>query len=253
MSTSLDPRLTFDTFVVGPANSLAVAAGRRVAHAPGASYNPLFIHGGSGLGKTHLLLAIGHEARRLAGVDVAYHADSRPSAAIPAGVLLLDDAQLLGEAPATQGELVRVWDEQVAAGGQLVLASDRLPYEIPGLDPRLLSRMTGGLIATLTAPDHRTRVEIVRRTASARGVQVSLAVQQVLARVAFTNVRELQGAVTRILAVQEMAGREVAAEDVSELLNGTAHARRAPDWMRNREKVLWEWPYAHDWIEESLD
>jgi chromosomal replication initiator protein len=253
MSASLDARFTFETFVVGPANSLAVAAGRRVAGAPGASYNPLFIHGGSGLGKTHLLVAIGHEARRLAGVDVVYHADSRPSAALPAGVLLLDDAQLLAGAPAPQAELVRIWDEQVAAGGQLVLASDRLPHEIAGLDPRLLSRMTSGLIVDLTTPDHATRVEIARHAAGARGAQLSPAVQQVLARVAFTNVRELQGAVTRILAVQELEGRDVAAEDVSDVLSATADARRAPDWMRNREKVLWEWPYAHDWIEESLD
>jgi chromosomal replication initiator protein len=253
MATSLDARFTFDTLVVGPANSLAVAAGRRVAEAPGEAYNPLFIHGGSGLGKTHLLTAIGHEARRLAGVDVVYLTPERPFESAARGVVLLDDAQLLGGERETQEELVREWDAHVAAGGQLVLASDRPPHEIYGLDSRLLGRLAAGLIVDLAPPDHGTRVEIARRTAIARGATLSPAVHQVLARIAFTNVRELQGAVTRLMAVQELEGRDVPAEDVGDLLGATTRARRSPDWLRSREKVLWEWPYAQDWLEESLD
>lgn len=270
MDRSLDPRFTFDSFVVGPANQLAVGAARRVAEAPGSEYNPLFIQGASGLGKTHLLVAIGHDVGARGSVPAVYRTAERFVEDIAGalgtgdwsavrgrlpdgGVLLIDDAQLLGGRREAQEGLVVAFDEHVDAGGQLVLAANRPPYEIAGLDERLVSRLAGGLIVDLTAPDHATRVEIARRVASERGVTLSPAVHQVLARVAFTNVRELQGAVTRLLAVQELERRDVAAEEVGELLGATAEARRAPPWMLSREKVLWEWPYAQDWIEESLD
>jgi chromosomal replication initiator protein len=255
--TALDPRLTFDSFVVGPANSLAVAAARRVAEAPGSAYNPLFVHGGSGLGKTHLLTAIGHEALRRGAGPVVYRAAERLGGevanALQGGVVLLDDAQALGARAEAQEELIQAWDSHLAAGGQLVLASDRPPYEIGGLDKRLLSRLAGGLTVDLATPDHEARVEIVRRTATARGVSLSPAVHQVLARVAFTNVRELQGAVTRLIAVQELEGRDVGADEVGDLLGVAPAARRATHWMLSREKVLWEWPDPQDWLEESLD
>lgn len=270
MGPSLDARFTFETFVAGPANSLAVGAARRVAEAPGSAYNPLFIHGGSGLGKTHLLAAIGHEVAKSDSVPVVYRTAerfvddvARVAAAggagasrgrLPAGgLLLLDDAQALGARRDGQEALVEAWDEHLGGGGQVVLAGNRPPHEITGLDERLVSRLAAGLIVELASPDHDTRVEIARRMASERGVTLSRAVQQVLARVAFSNVRELQGAVTRLSAVQELEHRDVAAEEVGDLLGPTADARRSPPWMLNREKVLWEWPYAQDWLEESLD
>jgi chromosomal replication initiator protein len=270
MDLPLDARFTFDTFVAGPANRLAVGAARRVAEAPGSAYNPLFIHGASGLGKTHLLAAIGHEVATSGAVPVVYRTAERfvddiaraaatagPGSArrpLPVGgLLLLDDAQLLGGRREAQEALIMVWDEHVGDGGQVVLASNRPPREISGLDERLVSRLAAGLIVELAPPDHDTRVEIARRIASERGVTLSSAVHQVLARVAFSNVRELQGAVTRLSAVQELERRDVDAEEVGDLLGPTAEARRSPPWMLNREKVLWEWPYAQDWLEESLD
>lgn len=269
MDLPLDARFTFETFVVGPANRLAVGAARRVAEAPGSAYNPLFIHGPSGLGKTHLLAAIGREVGTSDAVPVVYRTAerfvddvARAAAAGPGssrralpgdGLLLLDDAQLLGGRREAQEALVMVWDEHVGDGGQVVLASSRPPHEISGLDERLVSRLLAGLIVELAPPDHDTRVEIARRIASARGVTLSPAVHEVLARVAFSNVRELQGAVTRLSAVQELERRDVDPEEVGDLLSPTAEARQSPPWMLNREKVLWEWPYAHDWLEESLD
>jgi chromosomal replication initiator protein len=257
MTASLDPRLTFDSFVVGPANSLAVAAARHVAEAPGSAYNPLLVQGGSGLGKTHLLTAIGHEALRRGAGPVVYRGAERLgdewASAPRGGVLLLDDAQVLGARSEAQEGLIHAWDELLAAGGQLVLASDRPLHEIAGLDERLLSRLAGGLIVHLATPDYTARLEIARRTATARGVSLSPAVHQVLARGAFTNVRELQGAVTRLIAVQELEGRDVGAEEVGDLLGLAPVARRATHWMMSPEKVLWEWPDPQDWLEESLD
>lgn len=244
MAYDLDPRFTFDAFVVGPANRLAAAAARRVAEAPGTTYNPLFIYSGSGLGKTHLLTAIGHEVARLHGVHVMYETAEQLMGEIsraveagerdalrgrlhPGGLVLLDDIQFLAGQRQVQEELIRAWDEHVARGGQVVLTSDRPPQDIDALDERLVSRLSGGLILDMAAPDYETRVAIARRKADERGQSLSGEVYQVLARVAFTNVRELQGALNRLLAVQELEGRPVTADEVAGLLG--AAGQRAVD------------------------
>lgn len=241
----LDPRFTFDSFVVGPANRLAVAAARRVADSPGASYNPLFIYSSSGLGKTHLLGAIGRQVKRLHSMDVVYetleHLMEEIEAAVvagesdvfrsrlgDAGLLLLDDVQFLAGQLQTQEELILAWDALSTGSGQVVLTSDRPPQDIDGLDDRLLTRLSGGLIVDMGAPDYETRIAIARRKSDERGQRLDPDVYEALARVAFTNVRELQGALNRLIAVQELEGRVVTAEEVSELL-GVAFSGRGAD------------------------
>jgi chromosomal replication initiator protein len=235
-SLELDPRATFDSYIVGTANRLAAAAARRVADAPGAAYNPLFLYSESGLGKTHLIMAVGNHIRRVhpdltVVYDTLEHLMEGVMEAIQAGerdafrarlrgasVLLLDDVQFLAGRRGAQEELLRSWDSLTARGGQVVLASDRPPAEIDGLDQRLLSRFSGGLMADLSVPDYETRVAIVRQKAEERGHILSTGVAEALARGAFGNVRELQGALNRIIAIQELDRRPVSAEEVMQLL-----------------------------------
>jgi chromosomal replication initiator protein len=236
MSFELDPRFTFESFVVGASNRLAAAAARRAAESPGTSYNPLVIYSGSGLGKTHLLNSVAHLAISVQPeLNVRYEPIEqlvdRVTAAISGGgldgfreeylavdLLLLDDIQFLAGKGRTQEELLRVWDEMARSGAQVVLASDRPPQEIDGLDARLLSRLSGGLIVDLAAPELETRVEIVRRKAQERGVELGREVAEAIARVSRESVRELQGGLNRILALQEAESRPVAAHEVGPLL-----------------------------------
>lgn len=243
MPVDLDPRFTFDAFVVGPANRLAVAASRRVADAPGTTYNPLFIYSASGLGKTHLLSAIGHKAANLHDTDVVFETleglmeqisvameagepDAFRGRLRGAGVLLLDDVQFAAGHRQTQEELIRAWDALSSRGAQVVLTSDRPPQEIDGLDDRLLSRLSGGLIVDMSAPDYETRVAIARRKAEERGQSLSREVCRAVGRIAFTNVRELQGALNRLIAVQDLEDRTVAPEEVVQLLGVAADRGR---------------------------
>ena len=206
MPLDLDPRFTFEAYVVGPGNRLAVAAARRVAETPGASYNPLFIYSGSGLGKTHLLSAIGQHAQRVHGVPLAYetleHLMERLSSAVAEGaldavraelrdaeLLLLDDVQFLAGHRQAQEELLRMWDALTASGAQVVLTSDRPPQEIDTLDERLLSRLSGGLIVDVSPPDYETRIAIARRKAEERGGPLAPDVLQAVARI--RDVRDL--------------------------------------------------------------
>ena len=154
MALELDPRFTFEAFVVGPGNRLAVAAARRVSDTPGTTYNPLFMYSGSGLGKTHLLGAIGSQVQRVHDADVVYetleHLMEQVSEAVgageledtrrrlrAAGILLIDDVQFLAGQRQIQEELLRAWDALAGRGAQVVLSSDRPPHEIDGLDDRL--------------------------------------------------------------------------------------------------------------------
>ena len=243
MPFDLDPRFTFDAFVVGPANRLAVAAAKRVADTPGATYNPLFIYSPSGLGKTHLLTAIGHQAHTLHDTPVHFETAERlmeqMSAAVEAGerdafrdrlqdagILLLDDVQFVAGHRQTQEELIRAWNALSSRGAQVVLSSDRPPQEIDGLDDRLLSRLSGGLIVDMGAPDFETRVAIARRKAEERGQSLSAEVCRAVGRIAFTNVRELQGALNRLIAVQELEGRTVEPDEVVGLLGVAAERGR---------------------------
>ena len=236
MTTALNPKFTFDTFVVGAANRLAVTAARTVAESPGSAYNPLFIYSGSGLGKTHLLMAIGANAKRLApSLNVEYLTLDEYveafHAAIAAGqgdafrrrfqtvdVLLIDDVQFLTNRREMQAELLRLSEALQTAGRQIVLTSDRTPAEIADLDERLISRFSGGLVVDIGAPDYETRVAILRRKAEERGAEFQPGVLETVAAADFANVRELMGVLNRLVAYQAVNEAPLNAEAAKALL-----------------------------------
>ncbi len=230
--TDLDPRFTFDSFIVGPANRLASAAARRVADAPGTSYNPLFIYSSSGLGKSHILNAIAHYAARVhPGFGVVYVTVesflNELTSAIQAGaekelreryeelhILLLDDVQFFTGQNEAQEILLRLLDGMNKSGGQVVLASDRPPAEINALDERLLTRFSGGLIVDIAVPEYETKVAILRKKAEERDQTFQTGVAEALAKYGFSSVRALGGALNKILAIQELEERQVEANEV---------------------------------------
>ncbi len=242
MSGPIDGNYRFDTFVVGSSNRLAVSAARAVADAPGSAYNPLFVYGGSGLGKTHLVAAIAHQAR-VANPDLRVEFTSGEEVAehlhrvIASGqgqlfvehyqqveLLILDDVQFLTGQRETQSELLRLFNIMQGAGRQLVLTSDRQPSEIPDVDQRLLSRLIGGLVVDVGAPDYEMRLAILRNVAGARGVEFADGVLNEVARLAFGNVRELKGALNKLSAFQQLEGTPVAPPDVRAVLGERASA-----------------------------
>ena len=245
--TDLDARLTFDSFVVGPANRLATAAAKRAAESPGTSYNPLFVYSASGLGKTHILVAIAHQANKSDRVGaVQYmgleHYLEELAVALESGdsdafkdrytelaILLLDDVQFLTGQREAQEMLLRMLDDLSAAGGQIVLASDRPPADINGLDARLLSRFSGGLIVDIGPPQYEMRVAIIRKKAEERGQSLQSGVAEALARHPFKNVRELGGALNKVFATQDLEEREVTAEEIAETMGESDVSESAPE------------------------
>ena len=242
----VDPRSTFDTFVVGPANRLAAAAARRAADSPGSSYNPLFLYSASGLGKSHILAAVANHARkshqenRVVYQTLEGYLDELTTA-LEAGdqegmreryrdldVLLLDDVQFLTGQPQAQELLLRTLDSLTAQGSQVILASDRPPAEINGLDARLLSRFSGGLIVDISPPDYETRVAILRRKVEERNGRLRAGVAETMARHPFRNVRELQGALNRVLAVQDLEDRQVEVEELDGLVGVQREGAQPP-------------------------
>ncbi|MFO8174127.1 MAG: DnaA/Hda family protein [Longimicrobiales bacterium] len=232
----LDPRFTFENFVVGPANRLASAAARRAAESPGESYNPLFVYSASGLGKTHILGAIAHHVGKvypdkavvyqtlegfLDELTEALEGGNRDDGRSRHGsmeILLMDDIQFLAGQSEAQEMLLRKLDALTGAGNQVVIASDRPPADIDGLDARLRSRFEGGLLVDIGPPEYETRVAILRKQAEARGQTLQPEVAEVIGRIPFKNVRELGGALNRILAVQELEERVVTADEAGALL-----------------------------------
>ena len=252
MTTSLNPKFTFETFVVGAANRLAVTAARTVAESPGSAYNPLFIYSGSGLGKTHLLMAIGAAAKKLVptlGVEYltldefveAFHA------AIAAGqgdafrrrfqtvdVLLIDDVQFLTNRREMQAELLRLSEALQSAGRQIVLTSDRPPVEIENLDERLISRFSGGLVVDIGMPDYETRVAILRRKAEERGAEFQPGVLETVAAAGFANVRELMGVLNRLVAYQAVNDTPLTPDGAKSLLGAEPRPATAPATLSER-------------------
>ena len=236
MTSALNPKYTLESLVVGAANRLAVTAGRTVAGSPGAAYNPLFIYSGSGLGKTHLLMAIGHAAKKAAPtLNIEYLTLDEYveafHAAIAAGqgdafrrrfqnvdALLVDDVQFLTNRKEMQSELLRLTEVLQTAGRQIVLTSDRPPAEIADLDERLISRLSGGLVVDMGVPDYETRVAILRRKAEERGAAFEPGVLETVAGAAYSNVRELMGALNRLVAFQAVNDTSINAETAKQLL-----------------------------------
>ncbi len=226
----LDAGMRFDSFVVGPANKLAWEAARSAAESPGATYNPLFIYSGTGLGKTHLLAAIAHRARELQpDVAVIYTpldtmlresaSKDRPDDEYrDTEILLLDDLQFLGSGPENQRTLFHILDRLLLEGRQVVLACDRPPLELDQLDDRLLSRFSGGLVLEIGRPSLDTRRAILELRLSQLEASVKPEVIDAIARVAIENVRQLKGALNRVLATQHTEQREIDADEVDRIL-----------------------------------
>ncbi|MEZ4377937.1 MAG: DnaA/Hda family protein [Gemmatimonadales bacterium] len=239
----LNPHASFASFVVGSSNRLAATAAKAVAEAPGAMYNPLFIYARPGLGKTHLLMAIGNEAlafsasRTVEYVTVddfveayqaalaAGQADAYRRRFTEADLVLLDDAQLLADRRELQSELLRLIDVLTAADRQIVLAGDRPPEEIQQLDERLIRRFAGGLVIDIGAPDYETRLAILSRRAEERQATFIPAVLDTVAELPITTVRELLGALNRLIAQQAVQNDPLTIDQARKVLETLGHRR----------------------------
>ncbi|MCL6452858.1 MAG: chromosomal replication initiator protein DnaA [Alicyclobacillus sp.] len=233
---NLNPRYTFENFVVGSSNRFAHAAFLAVAEKPAASYNPLFIYGGVGLGKTHLMHAVGnYVAKRNPQMKVRYLSSERFTnefiTAIrenQAGefrnryrsidVLLIDDIQFLAKKEGTQEEFFHTFNDLHDAGKQIVISSDRPPREIPTLEDRLRSRFEWGLITDIQAPDLETRIAILQRKAKADGFDIDEPVAYFIANQISSNIRELEGALIRVVAYSSMVNSDITVELAEEAL-----------------------------------
>jgi chromosomal replication initiator protein len=234
--TRLNSKYTFETFVIGSSNRFAHAAAVAVAEAPAKAYNPLFIYGDSGLGKTHLLHAIGHYAQTLySGLKVRYVSseeftndfinmirdgkqDGFRRRYRDVDVLLVDDIQFLENKEGTQEEFFHTFNTLYTAQKPIILSSDSPPRSIAGLEERLRSRFEWGLIADLSPPELETKIVILRRKAEARGQTLPDDVALFLAQQVRSNVRELEGLLNRVLAFSQLTGRPLSLELAKETL-----------------------------------
>ncbi len=240
----LNPRYTFETFVVGNSNKFAHAAAEAVAQNPGQAYNPLFLYGGVGLGKTHLLHAIGHTVLAT-GLPVVYSSSETFTNELiesirehrmeefrgkyrRAMLLMVDDIQFIAGKERTEEEFFHTFNAIHEGGGQVVLTSDRPPRAMTVLEDRLRSRFEWGLIADIQPPDLETRIAILESKTSAHGVPVPPAVLELIASKVQSNIRELEGSLNRVIAYarlhQQPIDLELAARALHEVLADTRPA-----------------------------
>jgi chromosomal replication initiator protein len=229
-TTEPNPKYTFEQFVIGKSNRLAHAAALAVAELPSAAYNPLFIYGPPGLGKTHLLHAIGNFVRTFGGgLSVRYATGEDFTNAFLAAlaardteqfkarfrgvdVLLLDDVQFLERKARSEEEMFHTFNSLYEAGSQIVVSSDRLPSDLAGIEERLRERFASGLVTDIARPDRETRIAILRKRAAYDSVEISAEALAVIADGVTTNVRALEGALIRVVAVASLEGRPLDAD-----------------------------------------
>ncbi len=244
-AVALEPRYRFENFVVGKANEVAFNAARTLASADKVAFNPLFLHGGTGRGKTHLLHAIGHEFHRLRPrakiiymsaekFMVEFVAALRANETIQfkqhlrsADLLMIDDVQFIAGKESTQEEFFHTMNEIISAGRRLAISSDRAPQDLDGIEPRILSRLSWGLVADINAADLELRLNIItRKLEQLPEVKVPEDVVMFLAKRISSNVRELEGALNRIAAYAGMQNRVIDLDFVSEVLANILRANQ---------------------------
>ncbi|KKB64379.1 chromosomal replication initiation protein [Robbsia andropogonis] len=253
--SKLNNALTFETFVTGKANQLARAAAIQVADNPGISYNPLFLYGGVGLGKTHLIHAIGNQMLvDNPGARIRYiHAEQYVSDVVKAyqrkafdefkryyhslDLLLIDDIQFFSGKSRTQEEFFYAFEALVANRAQVIITSDTYPKEISGIDDRLISRFDSGLTVAIEPPELEMRVAILMRKAQTEGATVSEDVAFFVAKHLRSNVRELEGALRKILAYSKFHGREITIELTKEALKDLLTVQNRQISVENIQKT----------------
>jgi chromosomal replication initiator protein len=267
----LNERYTFDTFVIGKSNELAAAAAHAVAEAPGRTYNPLFIHGATGLGKTHLMQAIAHHVLRrrpstrglyvgceqfinevIEGIHGRTMPELRRRYRQEVDLFLVDDVHFLEGKEATQEEFFHTFNSLYEGGKQIVLTSDRHPNEIPGLEERLVSRFVWGMVADIGHPDLEHRIAILRKKAEQDHLELAIPddVLSFIAQNVRSSVRELEGCIIKLLLYASLKHREVTIELAREALadkirseddEGGAPQRSLPSIDRVQDIVARRW------------
>ena len=252
----LDPGLTFDTFVTGKANQLARAAANQVADNPGKSYNPLFLHGGVGLGKTHLIQAVGNQIiSRNPSAKIRYiHADQFVADVVRAyqrkafetfkqmyhslDLLLIDDIQFFSRKDGTQEQFFYVFEALSAAKKQIIITSDTYPAEMTGIEERLVSRFGSGLTVAVEPPELEMRVAILLKKAEQVGRPLSDDVAFFVAKHSRSNVRELEGALRKLFAYADFHVKEITIEMAREALKDMLSVQRAQVSVESIQKTV---------------
>jgi chromosomal replication initiator protein len=252
----INPALTFDSFVTGKANQLARAAAIQVASNPGISYNPLFLYGGVGLGKTHLIHAIGNQVLAdNASVKIRYiHAEQYVRDVVTAyqrkgfddfkryyhslDLLLIDDIQFFGGKNRTQEEFFYAFEALIAAKKQIIITSDTYPKEITGMDDRLISRFDSGLTVAVEPPELEMRVAILLKKAALEGAALSDDVAFFVAKHLRSNVRELEGALRKILAYSRFHGKDITIDVVKDALKDLLSVQNRQISVENIQKTV---------------
>jgi chromosomal replication initiator protein len=261
----LKETFTFETYVVSDSNQLPAAAAYAVSESPGRAYNPLFIYGGTGLGKTHLLHAIGNRiVARNQDARVLYLSSEeftnqfiesvrdqrmkefRRRFREECDVLLIDDIQFLGKKQETQNEFFYTFNALHEMGKAVVMTSDTVPSEIPGLEDRLRSRFAMGLITDVHEPNFEARVAILKKKGAAIGVNLTDKVTHFIARSVVKNVRELEGALTRVTAVHTLTGQPLTEELCAQVLADLIPAQKALDTEAIQREVARYYKLAVD-------
>ncbi|MCK5545773.1 MAG: chromosomal replication initiator protein DnaA [Rhodospirillaceae bacterium] len=242
ISAPLDPRYTFDNFVVGKPNEFAHAAAQRVAESETAQFNPLFLYGGVGLGKTHLMHAIAWRIRQIDPNRTVIYMSAekfmyrfiralREQNTVDfkdhfrnVDVLMIDDVQFIGGKESTQEEFFHTFNALVDQGRQIVISADKSPSDLEGMEDRLKSRLNCGLVADIHATTYELRVGILQTKAEKLGIEIPPKVQEFLAHKITANVRELEGALNRVAAHAQLVGREVSLESAQDVLHDLIRA-----------------------------
>jgi chromosomal replication initiator protein len=266
--TNLNPRYTFDSFIVGPFNELAHAASIAVSKSPGHAYNPLFLYGGVGLGKTHLLQAIGNEIKKsVSRTKVLYTTSERFTTDLvnfmqsneanifkdkyrSYDLLIIDDIQFIAGKVKTQEELFHVFNFLYEAGKQIVFSSDKPPHAINDLEERLKSRFEGGMVADIGPPEYESRLAILRSKSQGKDNYINQELLEFIASNVLKNIRELEGALNAVIAKSKLSGKIPSTSEVKEMLDKNTQPKRVvtanqiircvADFYDVQEKILFE-------------